>query len=93
MANRAFLRPNTMNMPVQGDFEFKPLIIFYEDTTMAGLQAQVVAGAAIQQQNPTDLFVVEEIEYQVSVLQPIIGMNPAVLNYSCMIHISWAHRI
>ena len=93
MADRAFLQPKSMDMPVQGDYEFRPLIIFYEDTTMAGLQAQVLAGMIVQQEDPTDLFLVEEVDYQVSVTAPKSGMTPAELHYSVMVHVSWAHRI
>lgn len=93
MADRAFLRPKSMDMPTQGDWEFRPIVVFLEDSTMAGLQAQVDAGTIIQQQDPTDLYILEEIEYEVAVVRPEVGMNPAVLLYSCMLHVSHAHRI
>lgn len=93
MANRAFLQPRTMDMPVQGDWEFTPLILFFEDTTMAGLQIQLNASAQIQSQDITDLYLVEEIEYQVVVTAMKSGMTPAELLYSAMVHVSWAHRI
>lgn len=93
MAERAFLQPKTMDMPVQGDWEFRPVIIFLEDPTMAGLQVQVDDATVVWSQEITDLYLLEEIEYQVSVLQPMIGGNPPVLLYSCMLHVSHAHRI
>lgn len=93
MADRAFLQPKSMDMPVQGDWEFSPVYVFLEDTTMAGLQAQLDAASIAQQQNLTDLYVIEEIEYQVVVTKPAIGMNPAELLYTCMVWGSWAHRI
>ena len=93
MADRAFLRPNSMDMPVQGDWEFKPIFKLFEDDTMAGLQAQLDVGLTIQQQDPTDLYVIEEIEYQVTVTKLASGNKPAELLYSAMIWGSWAHRI
>jgi hypothetical protein len=82
-----------MDMPVQGDFEYTPLVILFEDSTMDGLQVQMNVSAQIQGQDIDDFFIIEEIEYQVVVTKQIDGMNPPELIYSAMVHVSHAHRI
>ena len=82
-----------MNMPVQGDFEYSPLFVFLEDATMVGLQAQLSAEVTNQAEDVTDYFMVEQIQYQVSVIKPAVGMNDQVMSYSCMIWGSHARRI
>ena len=57
-----------MDMPVQGDWEFTPILVLLEDTTMAGLQAQITDRTSLESQSPTDLFLVEEIEYSTVVV-------------------------
>lgn len=87
---RAFLRPKSVNEPPQGDFEYIPLFQAFEDTTLAGLNAQLDLDIQAQAQSTTSYYVIEEIEYQVVVTQPKTGMVGPELLYSCMI---WATEI
>ena len=88
--SRAFLRPRSVMEPPQGDFEYVPVIRGYEDTTLAGLNAKLQTEKDIQAASVDELFVIEEIEYQVVVTKPSIGGNPAELLYSAMV---WATEV
>ena len=90
--SRTFLKPQSITGLPQGDFEFTPIIIFLEDTTMAGLQAQLVAEVASQQNVDEYYYVLEEADYQVTVVKLGVGMNPAEMNYSVMLRFSEAKR-
>ena len=83
---RAFLKPRSVDGPPQGDFVYVPLFLFFESTTLAGLRAQLDAETQLQQQSTLELYVIEEIEYQVVVTQS--GPNPGML-YSAMV---WATK-
>lgn len=91
--SRTFLQPTSMKIPPQGDYEYRPIILFLEDTTMAGLQAQLTAQVSAQELSEVALYVLEEIEYQVNVTKPAVGMIPAELNYSCMLWFSEAKKV
>ena len=69
MARSVYLQPKSMDMPVQGDWEFFPVFKLLEDTTMAGLQAQLNVDVGIQSQSAPDYYVIEEIEYQVTLVK------------------------
>ena len=76
--------------PPQGDFTFLPVVKAFEDTTLAGLNSQLDASFGVQSQSVQELWVLEEIEYQVSVTKTAVGGNPAELHYSALI---WATKV
>ena len=81
--SRSFLRPKSVDEPPQGDFEYIPIIQGFEDTTLAGLNAQLSLDRQARAQSVTSYYVIEEIEYQVV-------YTPMNTLYSCMI---WATEI
>ena len=90
MVDRAWLRPVSVREPPQGDFSYLPIVRAFEDTTLAGLNSQLDASFGVQSQSVQELWVLEEIEYQVSVTKPAIGGMPAELHYSALI---WATKV
>ena len=80
--SRAYLKPRSVDQPPQGDFEYLPIIKGFEDSTLAGLNAQLDAEKQVQAQSVDYFYVVEEIEYQVVVTK--LGPNPDML-YSAMV--------
>ena len=93
MANRAFLRPRSVDDPPQGDYEYKPRIIGFEDVTLAGLLAKILASTEFQALSLDVFWVVEEIEYEVVVTKLAVGGLPAELNYSCLVWYTEALKI
>ena len=89
MARTVYLKPQSMDMPPQGDWSFTPIFRLFEDSTMAGLEAQLVAGAGVQGIDEPNRYVIEEIEYQVTLVKAM----PLEMNYSCMVWASKAERI
>ena len=87
MVDRAWIKPKSVDIPPQGDFTFLPVVKAFEDTTLAGLNSQLAADFPTRAQSTQELWVLEEIEYQVSVTKPALGGMPAELHYSAMI---WA---
>lgn len=85
MADRGFLRPRSVNPPAQGDFIYIPTIVGYEADTLAALVLQMNVGAGIQNTEPDWWWVVEQIQYETTVVKPEIGMNPAIIKYSAMV--------
>jgi len=90
MANRGYLRPRSVIEPPQGDFVYIPRIFTYESDTAVGLALEMTVGLEIQSQDPDWYWVVEDVEYQVTVIKLAIGMNPAVLSYSALV---WATQV
>ena len=90
MVDRAWLRPMSVREPPQGDFTFLPVVKAFEDTTLAGLNSQLDADFGVRSQSLNELWVLEEIEYQVSVTKTAVGGNPAELHYSALI---WATKV
>lgn len=90
MADRGFLRPRSVIEPPQGDFIYLPVVKLYESDTSAGLEALLNIGAGFQSADTDWYWVIEDIEYQVAVVRPEIGMNPAVLSYSALV---WATQV
>ena len=90
MVDRAWLRPRSVAEPPQGDFAYLPFVKGFEDTTLAGLNAQLAADFPIRAQSVQELWVIEQIEYQVVVLQHALGGMPAERLYSAMI---WATKV
>jgi hypothetical protein len=81
-----FLRPTSVVQPYGGDFDYLPQVFLYEDTTIAGLEAQLSDRATIQAVDPDNYWVVESVEYQVVVTKHALGMDPAEMNYSAMVY-------
>ena len=90
MVDRAWLRPMSVREPPQGDFTFLPVVKAFEDTTLAGLNSQLDADFGVRSQSLNELWVLEEIEYQVSVTKSAVGGLPAELHYSALI---WATKV
>ena len=88
--SRAFLQPRSVAQPPQGDFEYAPVFRLFEDTTFAGLEAQLNAMRVDLSGSDTSLYVIEEIEYQVVVTKHSLGGMPAEKLYSAMI---WATEV
>ena len=79
MANK-WLQPRSVIPPVQTPLEFRPRVLLLEDTTMAGLQAQLENETNLNAVDPANYWVIESIEYQVT---PGPGMGK---HYSVCIH-------
>ena len=90
MANRGFLRPRSVIEPPQGDFIYLPRVFLYEADTAAGLQAAMNPAFQLESQDTDWFWVIEDIEYEVAVARPEIGMNPAILSYSALV---WATQV
>jgi hypothetical protein len=86
MANRGFLRPRSVNEPPQGDYIYIPVVIIKEAATAAELEVLLNLGATGQSLDTDWFWVIERIDYEVAVLQPMIGGNPAILSYSALVH-------
>ena len=93
MVDRAWLRPVSVREPPQGDFAYLPVVIAFEDTTLAGLEAQMDADFPTRAQTATEYWVLEQIQYQVSVTKPAIGGNPAELHYSAMVWLTKVEKV
>ena len=90
MADRGFLRPRSVDDPAQGDFLYLPRVFTYEADTAAALADEMNIGAGIQSQDTDWYWVIEDIEYQTTVLSQELGMQPAVLKYSALV---WATQV
>ena len=88
--DRAYLKPRSVDVPPQGDFVFPPVVKIFESDTAAGLEALLDADFSIQQQSITEFWVIESIQYAVTVIRPEVGMNPAVVRYSALV---WATKV
>jgi hypothetical protein len=86
MANRGFLKPRSVNEPPQGDFLYLPVVVIKEAATAAELEALLNIGANGQSLDTDWFWVIERIDYEVVVVKPEVGMNPAVLLYSALVH-------
>jgi hypothetical protein len=86
MANRGFLRPVSVQEPPQGDFKYLPVVIIKEAATAAELEVLLNLGSVVQSEETDWFWVIERIDYEVAVLQPMIGGNPAILSYSALVH-------
>ena len=85
MANK-FLRPTSVVQPYGGDFDYLPHVLLLESTTMDGLQEQLNTRVTIQVVDPDNYWVIESVEYQVTVTSPKKGNTPAEMNYSALIY-------
>ena len=90
MADRGFLRPRSVIEPPQGDFIYLPRVFLYEADTAAGLQATMNPVFQLESEDTDWYWVIEDIEYEVAVVKPAIGMNPAILSYSALV---WATQV
>ncbi|MDB4312221.1 hypothetical protein N9937_02200 [bacterium] len=79
----SYLKPRSVELPAQGAFQFRPSVFLLEDSSMAGLQAQLNAEVVTQQSDPANYWVIEDIQYVVS------KDSPGML-YSVMI---WATQV
>jgi hypothetical protein len=86
----AWLRPRSINLPSQTNAEYTPIVVIKEAATAIELQDLLNVDAGIRADDTDNYFVVESVDYQVAVLQPMIGGNPAILSYSALVHISRA---
>lgn len=90
---RAYLKPRSVERPPQGDFSYLPVVKLHEADTAAGLEALMDTEFGVNSLATTELWVIESIEYQVAVLKPAVGMNPAQLSYSALIHATRAKKV
>ena len=79
MANK-WLQPRSVLPPVQTPLQYQPRVLLLEDTTMAGLQAQLENEVNLNSVDPVNYWVVESIHYQVT---PSPGMG---MHYSVLVH-------
>jgi hypothetical protein len=63
--SRVFLKPRSVELPSQGDYEFVPLVRVYEADSAANLESQLNAEFGVQSTSTTEFYVIEDIEYQV----------------------------
>ena len=90
MADRGFLRPRSVIEPPQGDFIYLPRVFVYESDTAAGLEALMNPAFETESADTDWYWVVEDIEYQVTLIDAPSGMTPAVLSYSALV---WATQV
>jgi hypothetical protein len=88
MALPAWLKPKSVALPSQTYAQYTPLVVIKEAPTAAELEVMLNAEASIRSLDVQNYYVVESVEYQVAVLQPMIGGNPAILSYSALVHIT-----
>lgn len=93
MVNRAYLRPRSVDNPPQGDFQYSPAMVILEDTTQAGLQAQLVSEFNTNAQDMDRFWVIEQVEYTVVVTNPATGVSPAKLLYSVLVWATKAEKV
>lgn len=91
--SRAFLKPNSVNAPTQGDFEYIPEVYGYEDATLAGLVGQINLAINTLSTDLDNFYVVEDVQYQTAVLSLELGMNPASVSYSALVRVTRVHRV
>jgi hypothetical protein len=89
----SFLKPRSIALPTQGAFKFVPEVIIHESDTAAGLAALLNGDVVVQSSDLDNFYVVEHVEYQVAVLQPMLGGNPPILSYSALVHLTRANKI
>lgn len=89
MANR-FLQPRSVSLPSQGAYQFVPTFFVREADSAAALEALLNVESGVQATDPDNYWVIEEIEYQVTVTKLASGNKPAQMKYSAMI---WATRV
>jgi hypothetical protein len=88
MALLAWLQPKSVSLPSQKVVQYTPLVVVKEAATAAELQDLLNVDVGIRSTEVTNYYVVEHVEYQVAVLQPMIGGNPAILSYSALVHLT-----
>ena len=81
----SFLKPRSVIDPPQGALQYIPEIFGYEGDTLAELVTAMNGGAGIQAVDPDNFYVVESIEYQVT----LVKANPLAMKYSALV---WATR-
>jgi hypothetical protein len=84
----AWLRPRSVNLPSQTAAQYTPIVVLKEAATLADLQDLLNVDAGIRAEDTDNYYVVESVEYQVAVLQSMLGGNPPILSYSALVHIS-----
>jgi hypothetical protein len=88
--DRAYLKPRSVDVPPQGDFVFPPVVKIFESDTAAGLEALMDADFGIQQESITEFWVIESIQYSVSVIKLETGANDHMALYSALV---WATKV
>jgi hypothetical protein len=86
MANRAFLKPRSVQEPYEGAFSYLPVVRTYEADSAAGLEALMSAGVQVESQDTTAYWVVESVQYSTAVVQTMLGGNPPIVRYSALLH-------
>lgn len=85
----SFLRPRSVIAPPQGALTYTPKIVFLEDSSLAGLQAQVDATTGTQSIDADNYYVLEQVQYQVMTSK--LGPGPDTI-YTCMIWLTKAEK-
>ena len=93
MVDRAFLKPRSVDAPPQGDHTFIPKVVVLEADSAAGLSALLSADFATNAASSTAYWVIESVKYQVVVTQPAVGMQPAELRYSALVHATQVAKV
>jgi hypothetical protein len=89
----AFLRPRSIAQPSQGRYEYFPEAVIHESDTAAGLEALLNGTVSVQSTDVDNYYVVESVEYQVAVVQTMLGGNPPILSYSALVHLTRVNKI
>ena len=76
---RAFLKPITVQQPPQGDYEYIPEVHGYEGSTLTELINQMNLGVGVLSLDLENYYVVEDVQYETTVLAQELGMQPAVV--------------
>ena len=91
--SRAFLKPRSVDIPPQGDYEYLPIIRLVESDSAAGLEALLSTGFGVDSQSVYELYVVESVEYSTTVVKFAVGMNPGEVLYSALVWATQARRV
>lgn len=91
--SRAFLKPRSVDIPPQGDYQYLPIIRLVEADSASGLEALLSTGFGIDSQSVDELYVVESIQYSTTVAKAAQGNNPAIVLYSALVWATQAKRV
>jgi hypothetical protein len=89
----SFLRPRSISQPSQGRYEYFPEAVIHEADTAAGLEALLAGTVYVQSTDVDNYYVVESVEYQVVVVQTMLGGNPPILSYSALVHLTRVNKV
>ena len=77
-----YLKPKSVDLPSQGAFEFRPVVLIFEEMSAAALQVSMTAAMVAQTVDATQYFTIESIDYEVTYKPPPMDL----MSYSALVH-------